>query len=213
MSLTIDELVVADPPEAWAAAGFAVEDDVANVGTVRLRFIGPERGKRIVGWTLRGLDAEHDHSAIDGIPTEASDAPPAEPAEHPNGVRSIDHVVVATPDLDRTVEALEAAGLELRRTRRTESYGAPMVQKFFRLGEVILEVIGGDEPRGDGPAGFFGLAYTVADLDATKAFYGDDMGDPKPAVQEGRRIATLRHKQRGLTVASAFMSPGPQEYG
>jgi hypothetical protein len=35
---------------------------------------------------------------------------------------------------------------------------------------------------------------------------------PKSAVQPGRRIATLRHKQLGLSVPLAFMSTGEQEY-
>ena len=42
-----------------------------------------------------------------------------------------------------------------------EQYGFAARQTFFRMGEVILELIGGDEPTGDGPAMFFGLAYTV----------------------------------------------------
>ena len=35
-----------------------------------------------------------------------------------------------------------------------------MRQTFFRLDEVILELIGPAEPAGDGPARFFGLALT-----------------------------------------------------
>jgi hypothetical protein len=71
-----------------------------------------------------------------------------------------------------------------------------------------VELIGPAEPSGDGPAAFFGLAFTVADLDATKAMLDDALGEPKDAVQPGRRIATLRHKQVGMSVATAFMSPG-----
>ena len=110
----------------------------------------------------------------------------------------------------RTVKALEATGLDVRRVRDTdaETYGAPMRQTFFRLGEVILEVIGPAEPAGDGPAQFFGIALTVEDLDALPEQYGEQLGRIKDAVQPGRRIATLRHRNLGLSVAIAFMDDG-----
>ncbi|MGV3758413.1 MAG: VOC family protein [Actinomycetota bacterium] len=105
--------------------------------------------------------------------------------------------------------ALEEVGLTVRGERETDTYGAPMRQIFFRLGEVILELVGGSEP-GEGDPGFFGLAITVADLDATAARLGPALGAPKDAVQEGRRIATLRHRDLGMSVATAFMSPEPR---
>ena len=110
---------------------------------------------------------------MDGLPTTVGDRRlPARRgrAEHPIGARRIDHLVVMTPDLDRTVQAVERGlGLPLRRTRDGEASGRPMRQAFFRMGEVILEVVGPPEPdpaRAGGPAGFFGLAVTVASLDA-----------------------------------------------
>jgi hypothetical protein len=121
-------------------------------------------------------------------------------------VVEIDHLVVATPHHERTVAAFEAAGLPLLRTRRTDTYGAPMVQGFFRLGPVIVEVIGQDGVAGEGPAGFFGLALTVADLDATAAYLGDRLHPAKDAVQPGRRIATL-DRSADVRTALAFMSP------
>jgi hypothetical protein len=220
----IDEIRIGDPPDAWRAAGFTVDDDgVCVVSTVRLRLVGRDDGPRILGWTVRNVDVA-DGDELDGIPTAVATSAPTAPAApaaaaastHANGVRIIDHVVVASPNLPRTIDALVAAGLDPRRTRDSDTYGAPMRQVFFRLGEVILECIGAPEPApppiGDGPAGFYGLAFTVDDLDATKEFYGDDIGVPKAAVQPGRRIATLRHKQIGLSVPLAFMSSGVQEY-
>ena len=42
-----------------------------------------------------------------------------------------------------------------------------------------------------GPAGFWGLAFVVDDLDAAVASFGEGhVSEPRPAVQEGRRIAT-----------------------
>jgi hypothetical protein len=205
-AVTIDELVVADPPEAWRSAGFTVDDDdTCRIGTVRVRLVGRDHGKRIVDWSLRNVD----DGAVDGIPTRSSDREPCHGARHPNGSIAIDHVVLLTPDTRRTISAIEAFGLPVRRVRETDQYGAPFLQMFFRAGEVIIELIGPREPDGTGPATFFGLAHTVADLDATKRLLGDQLGAVKSAVQPGRRISTLRHKALGMSVATAFMSPGP----
>lgn len=210
MAVTIDEILVGDPPEAWAAAGFAVDDDgTCRIGTVRVRLVGRDGGKRILGWSLRGAPtARLADGRLDGLPTTTSVAAPADPADHPNGATQIDHVVLLSPDLPRTTQALATIGVEPRGERETDSYGAPMRQVFFRLGEVILELVGGTEP-GDGDPGFFGLAITVADLDAAAALLGAHLGTAKDAVQDGRRIATLRHREVGMSVATAFMSPEP----
>jgi hypothetical protein len=203
----LDELVVGDEPDAWRGAGFTVDDDgVCRVGAVRIRLVGRADGNRIRSWSLRGLPAGT--TDVDGIPSAASDQGAPEPAEHANGVLSIDHVVLVTPDMARTTANLESLGIELRRTREIDAsqYGFPAQQCFFRVGEPILEVVGATEANGDGPAGFFGLAYTVADIDALPGLFGDSLGRVKDAVQEGRRIATLRHKEHDMSVATAFMS-------
>ena len=203
----LDELVVGDEPAAWAAAGFTVDPDgVVRVGTVRIRLVGRADGKRIRSWSLRGLPTGT--TEVDGVPTAVSGQPAGEPAEHANGVLSIDHLVLLTPDMGRTTANLEALGIGLRRTRDIDSsqYGFPAKQCFFRIGEPILEVVGAAEPNGDGPAAFFGLAYTVADIDVLPALYEGALGRVKDAVQDGRRIATLRHKELDLSVATAFMS-------
>lgn len=208
---TIDELVVADTPAAWLAAGFDVAGDAVEVGTVRLRLAGADAGRGIVACTVRDLAAERP----DGLPATASGAPPREPRTeaHPNGVVTLDHLVAFSPSLERTIEALEAAGLELRRLREEPTPAGAPRQAFFRLAEVILEVIqappGSREERDPAVAArFWGLAFGVDDLDATAAHLGERLGDPRDAVQPGRRIATLR-REAGLGTAIAFMSPAP----
>lgn len=204
---TIADLVVADTPEAWAAAGFAVDPDgTCRIGSVRLRLSGPAAGERIASWSLRDADLADVivDGRFDGVPTTASDQPPAEPGQHANGVRNIDHLVMSTPDLPRTVALLRRIGLEPRRTR---DIGNNRYQVFYRMAEVILELVGPDPATGDGPSGFFGLAYTVADLEVTQAYYGERLPFLKPAVQPGRLIGTLRHKEFGMTVPTAFLTP------
>jgi hypothetical protein len=108
------------------------------------------------------------------------------------------------------VKAFSALGIEPRRSRSVDpgQYGFAARQTFFRMGEVILELIGGEEPTGDGDAGFFGLAYTVEDLDATQRLLGPCLPNVKDAVQPGRRIATLKTRDLGIATAIAFMSEG-----
>jgi catechol 2,3-dioxygenase-like lactoylglutathione lyase family enzyme len=209
-SLTVDELLIADPPNPWRAAGFHVEGDLCVVGAVRMRLAGPGRGRGIVGWSVRGA-ASLD---LDGLPTTASTTPrPAGAGPHPNGVIAIDHVVAFTPDLDRTVANLRAGGLDLRRVREEPTPGGAPRQAFFRMGEVILEVV--QAPEGtrvaadpSGPARLWGLSFLVDDLERTASMLGDLLGEARAAVQTGRRIATLR-KDAGLGPAIAFMTPGP----
>ena len=91
--------------------------------------------------------------------------------------------------------------------------GAPR-QAFFRMGEVVLEVVQAPDGHArcalepDGPARLWGLAFGIEDMDLTARALGPLLGDPRPAVQPGRTIATLR-REAGLGPAIAFMTPGP----
>ncbi|HEY4824702.1 MAG TPA: hypothetical protein VIH49_06585, partial [Solirubrobacteraceae bacterium] len=158
-----------------------------------------------------------DEIAVNGRPPDRS-APEGghDPiaAEHPNGVVAIDHVVAMTPALERTVRALQDAGLDLRRIREQPTPAGAPRQAFFRLGAEILEVV--QEPghviaaRGDGgadqPMRLWGLAFVAPDLDHTVAALGEHAGEAREAVQPGRRIATVR-RSAGLAVPVALMSP------
>lgn len=200
------ELTIADDPANWRAVGFAVADDgCCCVGTVRLRLHPSAPGTGIVGWALAELDPPV--TDVDGLPTTSGELGTPCAAPHPLGVQAIDHLVVSTPDLDRTVRAIAALGLPLKRTRDGEAYGRAVRQAFFRMGEVVLEVVGAPQPDPDGgPATFFGLAFRVASLDDAAGLLGPDrMGEPKPAVQPGWRITTIR-SAAGLRVPVALMS-------
>jgi hypothetical protein len=206
---TVDELAIADAPAAWRTAGFSVTGDRCEVGSVRLRLEGPGRERGIVGWSVRGATSLE----LDGLPTAASERPPPAGMPHPNGAVSIDHLVVITPALDRTVRVLRRAGFDFRRGREGPTPGGSERQAFFRMGELILELV--EAPDGsrirsdpDGPARLWGISFLVDDLERTAAALGDLLGSPRDAVQPGRRIATLR-REAGLGPAIAFMTPGP----
>jgi len=243
----IREIEVVDHAAAWRDAGFTVGDDgTVAIGRTVVRLVppddrgdaddgGPETGTGtrdrrpgIAGWTLAGLTGAA--GDLDGLPTVAADLPddaddgpddgdgsPPARGVHPNGVTHIDHVVVTTPDINRTTAALEAAGIVHRRTREagTGADGVARLQRFSRLGETILELVGpavpaaatgaakGVRPR---PARFWGLAYVATDLDALARLLGDRLSPPSEAVQPGRRIASLR-REAGAAVPMAFLTP------
>jgi hypothetical protein len=189
--------------------GFETQGDLVELGSVRLRLAGPGEGRGIVRWSLRDLGGEE----LDGLPTAVSDRPPVAGGRQPNGVLAVDHVVAFTPDLDRTTAALRAAGIDFRRLRKGPTPGGAQRQAFFRMAEVILEVI--EAPEGSrlredpaGPARLWGLAFLVEDLDTPARLLGDRLGAPRDAVQPGQRIAPLR-REAGLGPAVAFMTPGP----
>ena len=155
-----------------------------------------------------------EHSSIDGLRLlAASDQGPSlnsvASQPHPNGITSIDHIVVSTGDSQRSIAAFESAGFEVRGSRSTSSYGSPMRQTFFWAGDVIVELMGPDlgEATSESPAQIFGLALVAADLDSTAAALGELLGTPKAAVQTGRQIARLRTNSVGIGLPIAVMSP------
>jgi hypothetical protein len=50
------------------------------------------------------------------------------------------------------------------------------------------------------------MTFTVVDIDATAAYFGDRTAPVKEAVQPGRRITTLRHREFGMSVPTALIS-------
>ncbi len=187
---SIDELEIADEPAAWSAAGFEVEDGVCRVSRVTLRLAGKGPRRGIVGWTLG-----------DGRRRDAA-------APHPNGVVRVDHVVMLSPDLDRTVAELESQGFDLRRRREGATPGGSTRQAFFRAGEPILEVVLAPEGTSvardpDGPARLWGLAFGVEDMDRTARALGDLLGTPS------RRGAARPHGSPRCAPRRASARPSP----
>ncbi len=193
---SLADLWIADAPERWEALGFQVSDGVVALGGVAVR-LGAE-GRGIVAWAIQGVAT----GEIDGLATYAASPPPQpESVTHPNGAIGLDHVVITTPDFDRTRQALEQAGMPLSRVDGTMG--------FKRIGPAILELVQGSDPaHPNGPARFWGLVVIVNDLEALADRLGDHLGPVKKAVQPGRRIATLR-ASAGLSPAVAFIDPEP----
>ena len=113
--------------------------------------------------------------------------------------------LLVAADIIRTVAAFAALGLEPRGTRDVPG-DKGLRQIFFRLSDVIVETLGSTMEAGEGPARLWGVTYEVADIDATAALLGEHIGRVKDAVQPGRRITTLRHRELGMSVPTALIS-------
>lgn len=207
---TIDSLQIAGDPERWRELGFLVDPDgVCLLGATTLKIGGSGHtvadGEGILSWTLRGALGSGPVDGLNTVRLVQPTAPERPEIAHPNGASGIDHVVVTTPDFERTLEAIDGAGMRLRRTRETPS---GMRQAFFRHGEAILEVVGPGEPAGNpgesGPATFWGLVARVRDIDTAAQIAGPRLGRVKDAVQPGQRIATVA-SDAGLSVRLALI--------
>jgi hypothetical protein len=210
-------LTIAGDPVAWRSIGLTVGDDglIPLLGT-SLRLVSAthpdarkatdEAGSGVVAWALSGL-GETDLMSIDGLRTEPVERLEPIFASHPLGASSLDHVVVLTPDLERTSGAImDSTGSDLRRIREL----GQMRQGFHRMGErgsgaLIVELV--ERPDiPEGPAAFWGVVLIVDDLDAAYELIGPDrISPPKDAVQPGRRIATVR-AEVGLGLPVALMT-------
>ncbi len=197
------ELTIADPPERWRALGFEVdhEEGHLDLGGVRI-WLGSRNGARgITSWAMRYID---EVPSIDGLDTpEPLMRHPPPFATHPNGATGLDHLVVATPNFDRTSAALRAVGIALKRTVENEGTR----QGFVRLGPAILELVSPPSLEDHGPR-FWGLTIVVISLEELADRLGPHLREIRPAVQPQRRIATLA-ASAGLSTQVAFMSPEP----
>jgi len=204
-------LDVGDPPEVWRRLGFTVaRDGTCRIGGVTVRLLGREAGEGILAWELRAqqpLPAQVDGVATRTAPAGAGADGPG--PEHPNGATRLDHVVLTTPDLGRTLSALRAIGLEVRRERDAGTPERPLRQAFLWAGDVVLEVVGPPTPPAEhreGPARLWGLVAVTPALDELPARTDHAVGSIRDAVQEGRRITSVR-REAGSSVPLAFMTP------
>ena len=149
---------------------------------------------------------------VDGPPgwawTDAAPDFPIESVEAATGTAAegwdLDHVVLLVPDLEDAIAVMDAVGEKPR--LRMPVNGRPAA--FFRVGPV-LEVI--ESPVRQ--TALYGLVLTAEENLETIVLrwrsMGRDVTDPKPAIQPGRRIFTVRATEAGFAVMSPDRAPGP----
>lgn len=200
----IAELVVGGGAQSWALIGISFDNDnCAALGDVALR-LNTSLEPGLHSWVLQGADASVTN--IDGVTTNHGTGEMrnlgAIRSDFDLGVIGIDHVVINTPDLMRTSNALtEATGAPLKRVRDA---GNNVQQGFHRLGSVVIELVTAPSmPQGG--ASLWGFVVNVKDIHAVANHVGPDvLSIPKPAVQAGKLIATFR-SSLGLGVPVALM--------
>ena len=105
----LTDVLIGDDPTAWTAAGFSVTADgdgpKVTIGKTAIRLVGSSGRRGIHSIAIDGLGGD-----LDGISVSAGSATEPAPA-HSNGIDRWDHLVVMTPDSDRTTQAYEAAGI------------------------------------------------------------------------------------------------------
>ena len=178
-------------------------DESLPAGLHHLDLIGcPTRTSHIAGLPVVHVD---DAQIVD---TQLFDtaAPSNASPQFALRIVGVDHVVVLANDVRATCSEIEQqSGAPLKRVKESDRG----VQGFHRWGSVILEVV---ERRLVAPsdsattASYWGLVVVVDQIDEVATHLGPDViGAPKPAVQPGRRIATVR-SGAGLGVPLALMS-------
>lgn len=195
----VSEFVVEAPSGPWERIGLDVRDEIARVGSIRLRFVPGDRG--VISWGLSGLAS--DVTDIDGLPTFSAPESEGDAAPNAMGASSFDHIIVSTSSLLRTCLAIETAtGEPLKRIREGKNFR----QGFHRLGEAVVEVV--ETPRVTADhAVFGGFVLNVDDIDELSRRLGPDViSEPRVAVQPGRRIASIRQGV-GHGVPIAVMTP------
>ncbi len=128
-----------------------------------------------------------------GLGVPDCDVPRGEPAPG----WDVDHVVLLVPDIETATEVIGEAGASPR--LRIEVKGRPTA--FFRVGP-LLEVI---ESPVRAPS-LYGVALvTDTPLEVVALRWralGREVTDPRPAIQPGRRILTVRSLDAGFAVMS-----------
>jgi len=186
------ELVIGGAPTGWEAIGIHFsKEHRCLLADVSLR-IDSTLTPGLHAWSISEIDAST--TQIDGITTSLATNAPTPQVTPSSGFRphvvGVDHVVINTPNLQRTSDALaQLTGAPLKRTRDA---GNGVTQGFHKLGSVVVELVTMPSMP-EGPASLWGFVLNVQDLDSIAAHLGPDvLSPPKPAVQPGRRIATFR---------------------
>jgi hypothetical protein len=203
--LRINEIAVADTPQAWRAAGFHVDDDRVVIGeSFVIRLTG--EGGGISGFTL-GIPERVDSSETNSGGLSLTIAPPSVPDDvglHENGVTHAMKAVVLTAETAASIERLQQAVPEL---------GGPPVDGHDESGthyaiwplagtEVGLEVV--SLSRDQGPDVMLALFLVVDDLKATIDRIGaNDVGPIE--IYSGREMVRIKPRI-GVTAGIHLLS-------
>lgn len=118
--------------------------------------------------------------------------------------KKIDHVVIATEDLDEALKLWERNVGLVPDTTLDHPLGAGFKVSRLPIGESFLELVQPEEPKGrfyeqvqERGEGLFSISLEVEDLDAAIAHLrerGATVSDPEPSIWPGARVARINHE-------------------
>lgn len=220
IGLTVTAPDVAATEEAWrrlGPVGVVVEVVAGEPGlaAVTLGVDDVDATERLL--RRRGLAGDATGLDLGGTVWRLAPAPASEgggPAPRVQGAAAladhvvVDHVVVVTGDAERAAASFGARlGLELRLDRDT---GHGFRGLFFRCGDAVVEVIVPSDPP-EGLDTFGGVAWRVADLEATRARLaaaGVELSEAREGRKPGTRVTTVRDP--ALAVPTLLVSTAPR---
>ncbi|MDG1844838.1 MAG: hypothetical protein P8J01_00425 [Acidimicrobiales bacterium] len=207
------QLTICGEAAAWKSVGFNVIDigngnSICSVGGVKIYFENDTLNKGIWRIGTKRISGVIDSLKFDDLSVERSFSDNHSVlSDHPNGITGIDHLVVTTPNCNRTTKAFEETGMAVRKVRTFGKIGSETRQTFFWLGNVILELVGSNTKEDEGPPSIWGIAFVSKNIEETVNFLGDTCTPLKPAIQPGRRITTIKTQEFDIYNALAVMSP------
>ncbi len=199
----------------------AVDIPLAGTGLCIVSGVTGREGK-LVGWTWACSDPAASAAAVSarsgteisestavltplpsslspGVTTWLEADTQAQGAAHPNGIDSVDHVVLFCADADAACSTYEQNfGLKGKRVDLGERRHV-----FLMVGKSMIEIVAPQEQAEDGHDRPWGLAFRSKDLDATVAYLrsaGIEVPEPRTAIQGGR-ITTPKVEPCGLAIA------------
>ncbi|MCZ7575899.1 MAG: VOC family protein [Dehalococcoidia bacterium] len=131
------------------------------------------------------------------------------------GATHIDHIVISTNDSGTVAQTFaDNLGIEIKRKMIRPGTSAQLA--FAKLQEVVLEFAGPPQvqPGEEVKAKLWGMVLAVEDVDAAVAHLrelGYAVSDPRPAVQPGARIASVKDGTSGVPFAVIQYNAIPAE--
>ena len=203
----LKRLFVANPPHVWESMGFKIVGNQVQLGNVIIQLVEKVCVcNPVVGWDWENLVASKP-SHIDGIPLLNDKVDNVtEDVQHMNNSIAVDHVVLKTFNVEKTIKCMNEIGLEVRKRVVHQSKG--MEQVFFKAENTILEVISSLEASNSVQDSYiWGITFVTSDIITLHKNLEGSTKVPYDAVQIGRKFTTLDNLKHGTKVRIAFISP------
>lgn len=207
MAHALQRIVIGDDPGSWRSAGFSVLDNEMVFGKTVVELAGTANGRGVLGWAIEGVTSNIE-SITSIAPSGTTLAVEQRTGlDNTNAVFAIDHVVIETGDLDRTVAAFTEVGMKERRQGQMTTPLGERRQSFLWAGRVIIEIVAPVTADPNVAMRVWGLALVSANLATTSHVLAENMSEPRDAVQPGRKIATIDTSALDISVPLVVMSP------